>query len=356
MYNRKVSIWEIILGVVITVLVAGATVTFLEYQTSPRGRSLDFGLGEAIESNKVDSFFDSLKEDDGSLALKRGLADYDQDGLLNWEELQYSSYINDRDSDNDGYSDGREIQNGFNPKGEGELSPSLQKIKQEIAAAKKKYGSDVIPEKYSKKVRKEMSPEKTGAKTTPPETEEGVMPERGFSENLKTYLFSISLIGPLFNNMPLPFKGLFLVLILFSLAFLVLKVGFSIFVLNKMNNWWGDTPSNTETSLKIVALLLVFDFVYGGVEFLVKLNFLNNIPLSFFLFLLGLILNLALFVFLMAKFYKTGYKNGIKIAITSKLLVAIILAAVGMVFSAVGMFLYYVAMLLTDAYSPSLYR
>lgn len=350
MYNRKVSIWEVILGVVITILVTGATVTFLEYQASPKGTSLDFGLEGMDGLNKMVS----RESKEGSLAQKRGLADYDQDGLLNWEELQYSTYLNDKDSDNDGYSDGREIQNGFNPKGEGKLSSSLQKIKQEIAAAKKKHGSEVIPEKYKKKVQEEMSPEETG-----PEVSSGVkgevLPERGFSENLKTYLYSISLIGPLFESFPLPFKGLFLVLILFSLVFLALKIAFSVFILNKVNSWWGDTPSDTETSLKIVALLLVFDLVYGGAEFLVKLFFLNNLPLYFLLSLVGVVLNLALFTFLMTKFYQAGYKNGAKIAITSKLLVAIILTVVSMVFSAVGMFLFYGAMLITDASSSGFY-
>lgn len=340
MYNRKVSIWEVVLGIVITILVTGATVTFLEFQTSPRGTSFDFG--RASDLNKA-IFWGSKNR---SLVQKRGLADYDQDGLLNWEELQYSTYINDKDSDNDGYSDGREIQDGFNPKGEGKLSPSLQKIKQEIAVAKKEHGSETIPEKYREKVREEMLPEEMDSETTL-EPKEEFLPGRGFVENFKTYLYSVSFVGPLFNNLPLPFKGIFLVFLFFSLAFFILKVSFSVFILNKVNGWWGDAPSNDEISLKIVALLLLFDFVYGGIEFFIKLGFLNNKPFSLLLFLIGVVLNIVFFTFLMKKFYQTEYGNGLKIVIASKLLVVIILAIIGVVFSAITMFLFYMVMFLT---------
>jgi len=49
------------------------------------------------------------------------LQDSDNDGLLDEEETEYGTDINNPDTDGDGYLDGDEIKNGFNPAGEGEL-------------------------------------------------------------------------------------------------------------------------------------------------------------------------------------------------------------------------------------------
>lgn len=48
-------------------------------------------------------------------------ADFDNDGLNNADEFKYNTDPNDSDSDNDGYLDGGEVKNGYNPLGSGKL-------------------------------------------------------------------------------------------------------------------------------------------------------------------------------------------------------------------------------------------
>ncbi|MBU2575995.1 thrombospondin type 3 repeat-containing protein [Patescibacteria group bacterium] len=50
------------------------------------------------------------------------LVDSDNDGLSDWEEVSiFGTDPLDKDSDNDSYLDGEEVQNGYNPLGEGKL-------------------------------------------------------------------------------------------------------------------------------------------------------------------------------------------------------------------------------------------
>jgi hypothetical protein len=58
--------------------------------------------------------------------------DYDQDGLMDYEEVMiYNSNPRDNDSDNDGYSDGDEVENGYNPAGPGKL-PEKIKVQSQV--------------------------------------------------------------------------------------------------------------------------------------------------------------------------------------------------------------------------------
>ncbi len=50
-----------------------------------------------------------------------GILDSDNDGLSDEEEIYYGTSINNKDTDYDGYSDFDEINNGFNPIGDGRL-------------------------------------------------------------------------------------------------------------------------------------------------------------------------------------------------------------------------------------------
>ncbi|MBP9802570.1 hypothetical protein KBC40_03200 [Patescibacteria group bacterium] len=50
--------------------------------------------------------------------------DTDQDGLSDVDELKYGTDLNNPDSDNDTYSDGQEVNNGYNPLGDGFLKVS----------------------------------------------------------------------------------------------------------------------------------------------------------------------------------------------------------------------------------------
>ncbi|PJC41108.1 MAG: hypothetical protein CO042_00250, partial [Parcubacteria group bacterium CG_4_9_14_0_2_um_filter_41_8] len=50
------------------------------------------------------------------------LVDSDNDGLSDWEEVSiFGTDPLDKDSDNDSYLDGEEVQNGYNPLGDGKL-------------------------------------------------------------------------------------------------------------------------------------------------------------------------------------------------------------------------------------------
>ena len=55
------------------------------------------------------------------------LLDSDNDGLLDIEEADYGADVNNPDTDGDGYSDGDEVKNGFNPAGEGVLGGDIKK-------------------------------------------------------------------------------------------------------------------------------------------------------------------------------------------------------------------------------------
>lgn len=48
-------------------------------------------------------------------------SDEDKDGLTYEEEKKYGTDFQNADTDDDGYSDGDEVKNGYNPKGEGRL-------------------------------------------------------------------------------------------------------------------------------------------------------------------------------------------------------------------------------------------
>lgn len=53
--------------------------------------------------------------------VNQGTVDSDNDGLTDAEEAIYGTDKNNPDTDKDGYLDGEEIENGYNPLGEGEL-------------------------------------------------------------------------------------------------------------------------------------------------------------------------------------------------------------------------------------------
>ena len=54
--------------------------------------------------------------------IKEVIIDADKDGLSDSDEIAiYKTYPNNPDTDGDGYSDGEEVKNGFNPLGEGKL-------------------------------------------------------------------------------------------------------------------------------------------------------------------------------------------------------------------------------------------
>jgi len=67
-------------------------------------------------------------EDCGEISTSSELLqDSDNDGLLDYEETEYGTDINNPDTDGDGYLDGDEVKNGFNPAGEGRLENNNEK-------------------------------------------------------------------------------------------------------------------------------------------------------------------------------------------------------------------------------------
>jgi hypothetical protein len=56
--------------------------------------------------------------------------DEDEDGLTNDKEMTYHTDPQDADSDDDGYSDGQEVEGGYDPNGPGKLEQGILKLKQ----------------------------------------------------------------------------------------------------------------------------------------------------------------------------------------------------------------------------------
>ena len=53
--------------------------------------------------------------------LKSDKIDSDNDGLVDYKEFQFHANALNPDTDGDGYKDGDEVKNGYNPKGQGKL-------------------------------------------------------------------------------------------------------------------------------------------------------------------------------------------------------------------------------------------
>ena len=57
------------------------------------------------------------------ISSRGAIKDDDGDGLANQEEEKFNTDPQDPDTDGDGYPDKKEIQEGYNPTGEGKLNP-----------------------------------------------------------------------------------------------------------------------------------------------------------------------------------------------------------------------------------------
>ncbi|MEK7498366.1 MAG: hypothetical protein AAB611_00715, partial [Patescibacteria group bacterium] len=86
-----------------------------------------FGI-QTPTSDSADTDGDGFKDGD---EVKNGynpngtgklpLIDKDKDGLLDAQEVYYGTDSNNSDTDGDGYKDGDEVKNGYNPNGDGKL-------------------------------------------------------------------------------------------------------------------------------------------------------------------------------------------------------------------------------------------
>ena len=85
--------------------------------------SLFVGVSGFFQTSEDIGGFESAVEEDirGDTALIDAAIDSDGDGLSDkLEETQYGTDVNDPDTDNDGMSDGWEVQHGLNPLDNGE--------------------------------------------------------------------------------------------------------------------------------------------------------------------------------------------------------------------------------------------
>ena len=99
-------------------------------------------------------------------------------------------------------------------------------------------------------------------------------------------------------------------------------------ILNKVNDWWGDTPSQMETSLKISGSVILFNLVYGFIQrFLVVA--VGSKVVGAVLSLSGIIFALALFIWLIHRMYQTDYLNSLKIGVVSNILAALVIGFIG---------------------------
>ena len=80
-------------------------------------------LNQALALQDI-NICDQIVDNADSVSCKQGFylpSDKDQDGLNDLAEQYYDTQIDNSDSDGDGYLDGEEVENGYNPLGEGRM-------------------------------------------------------------------------------------------------------------------------------------------------------------------------------------------------------------------------------------------
>lgn len=75
---------------------------------------------EKKDKSLCDQMIDDAAKDECKESVDE-ILDIDNDGLINSQEKIYGTDQNNPDTDGDGHSDGEEVKNGFNPKGEGKM-------------------------------------------------------------------------------------------------------------------------------------------------------------------------------------------------------------------------------------------
>ncbi|MFH0830672.1 MAG: hypothetical protein V1895_01270 [Parcubacteria group bacterium] len=107
--------WKYTTGVVLIAVIALVAVTWLQ------------GFFRKDEAAPTASTLDSTDTSTNEPASDAGAAedpqsDADNDGLVLFDEERYGTNASDPDTDKDGYPDGQEVINGYNPNGAGRLS------------------------------------------------------------------------------------------------------------------------------------------------------------------------------------------------------------------------------------------
>lgn len=132
---------KIIIGLVAIFVLVGGVFAWKKYSESKNVQKfLDGSRVTSIENSSasttqnqvpvVDEFehdrdYDGLSDvKEAELGLSDKTSDTDKDGLTDFTEIeQYKTDPKNKDTDGDGYVDGYEVLNGFNPKGAGKLNP-----------------------------------------------------------------------------------------------------------------------------------------------------------------------------------------------------------------------------------------
>jgi hypothetical protein len=83
-------------------------------KTTEQEKSVDFDNDGMLDTWEVENKLNSTDPKDAK-------QDPDLDGLTNLEEYKYQTDPQNPDTDGDGYKDGEEVKNGYNPKGPGKL-------------------------------------------------------------------------------------------------------------------------------------------------------------------------------------------------------------------------------------------
>jgi hypothetical protein len=108
--KKRGGFWKIATGVVLVGVVA-----LVVWTVATRGiKKSEDSTASALDPIAI--------EEPAPTAAPDATADLDGDGLTQADEETYGTNPNDSDTDKDGYLDGAEVQNGYNPNGAGRLS------------------------------------------------------------------------------------------------------------------------------------------------------------------------------------------------------------------------------------------
>ena len=100
----------------------------------------DLLMGAQVFAAPSNNDFEELKNNSLNQDLDSYFTDTDGDDLYDYLESFFSTDINNSDTDGDGYLDGQEISNGYNPTGDGLMDPEMVSyLKEERLRAKKEY-------------------------------------------------------------------------------------------------------------------------------------------------------------------------------------------------------------------------
>lgn len=122
MLNRKRNTWALAMIVAgIVIVLAIASIVFAKKLLSPSVTPIPVISSTPLPGNQLITSSSPTSAPTLSAPAGSDGDDPDHDGLNNAEERLYGTDPNNPDTDGDGYSDGEEVKNGYNPLGAGML-------------------------------------------------------------------------------------------------------------------------------------------------------------------------------------------------------------------------------------------